>query len=235
MPDPADLRAIVFDFDGVLVDSEPLHFAAFEEVARELGVTLTYGRYLETYIGFDDREAFETLLAEAGEPAEPDRVARMTREKGPRFERLAAAAAAADRLAFAGSVAFVRGTVAAGIPRAVASGATRADIVLMLGLIGLADAFDVIVSADDVARSKPDPQTFRLAAERIGVAPAACLAIEDTRAGLRSALGAGMRTLGLSQSHDAATLRAAGAERVEPALGGLEPAALLRGFPNGGR
>ncbi len=226
---PADCTAIVFDFDGVLVDSEPLHFAAFAEVAEELGVALTYERYLDAYIGFDDREAFETLLREAGEPADPARVARLTEEKAPRFARLAADAAAADRLAFPGSVAFVRGAVAAGIPRAVASGATRADIVLMLGLIGLGDAFEVIVSADDVARSKPDPETFRLAAESIGVEPAACLAIEDTAAGLASATGAGMRTLGVTQSHDAATLEAAGAERVVASLAVLDPAALLRG------
>ena len=226
---PADLTALLFDFDGVLVDSEPLHFAAFAEVADDLGVSLTYERYLETYIGFDDREAFETLLAEAGEPAYAARVARLTEEKAPRFARLAAAAAAADRLAFPGSVAFVRGAVAAEIPRAIASGATRADIVLMLGLIGLGDAFEIVVSADDVARSKPDPETFRLAAERIGVPPGACLAIEDTAAGLASATSAGMHTLGVTQSHDAATLRAAGAERVVETLAGLDPAALLRG------
>ena len=218
---------LVFDFDGVVVDSEPLHFAAFEEVAAELGVALTYDRYLQTYIGFDDREAFETLLTEAGEPADPARVARLTEEKAPRFERLAGEAADAGRLAFPGTVAFARAAVEAGIPRAIASGATRADIRLMLRLIGLADAFELIVSADDVARSKPDPETFRLAAEGLGVPCSACLAIEDTAAGLASAAAAGMRTLGLTQSHDAAYLKEAGAERVLPDLSGVDPRELL--------
>lgn len=227
MPTPT---AIVFDFDGVLVDSEPLHFAAFEEVATELGVSLSYERYLKTYIGFDDREAFETLLAEAGQPADAGRVARLTQEKEPRFARLAREAAAADRLAFRGSVAFVRGVLDAGLPTAVASGATRADIDLMLGLIGLGGAFEVIAAADDVARSKPDPETYRLAAARLGVDPALCLAIEDTVAGLTSARGCGMRTLAVTQSHDEATLRAAGAEQVRADLFGLDPRTLLASF-----
>ena len=224
---PEAPTALVFDFDGVVVDSEPLHFAAFEEVAAELGVRLTYERYLQAYIGFDDREAFEALLTEAGEAADPARVARLTAEKAPRFERLAAEAAAAGRLAFPATVSFVRAAVDAGVPRAVASGATRADILLMLRLVGLADAFELIVSADDVARSKPDPETFARAAEGLGLPGPACLAIEDTAAGLRSAAGAGMRTLGLTQSHDAAHLEAAGAQRVLPDLAGVDPRGLL--------
>lgn len=194
------IRALVFDFDGVIVDSEPVHFAAIRDVAQTLGVRLTYDRYLRDLIGFDDRDAFRYLLVEAGETATDERVAALKEAKQGAFEALAAKGVPM----IAGTRALIEEAAALAWPLAIASGATRRDIDLILGGLGLAGHFPVIVTADDVAASKPHPQTYALAAERLrerfpslNLQRPECLAIEDTAAGVASASGAGLRTLAL--------------------------------------
>ncbi len=213
------LHAIVFDFDGVIVDSEPLHYRAFLEVGRDLGVTFSYDDYLAEYVGFDDRDAFRHMLANAERPVDEAAVAALCDRKQPAFDELVKRELDAEAFAIPGALTLIDGCHAAGLPIAVASGATRADIDLMLGMLGRRDRFEVIVTADDVARSKPDPASYALAAERLGVAPGCCLAIEDTAAGLASAAGAGLLTLGLTTTTDAPALAAAG--RVLPDLSGV--------------
>ena len=197
---PAASPAILFDFDGVLVDSEPLHLAAFRVFAGRLGVEISQADYDDVYIGFDDRDAFRELHRVAGVPLDDATLAALIEDKAGVFERVTREAAAAGGLALPGAVALVRAVEAAGLPHAIGSGATRADIELMLDLIGCRDAFDLIVSADDVARSKPDPETYLRCAELLAVTPADCLVIEDTPAGLASARAAGMRTLAVANS-----------------------------------
>jgi len=213
------LKAIVFDFDGVIVDSEPLHFAAFLEVGKPLGFDMDYPAYLRDYIGFDDRDAFRAMLAAVGRPAEDDDLPPLIDDKARVFERLVAEQAPA----IPGSLELIDAARDAGLPIAIASGATREDIRLMLEALGRADRFEIIVTADDVARSKPDPTSYALAVERLaerhpdhGLTPADCLAIEDTAAGIQSARGAGLMTLGLTTTGPAQTLAAA--DRVIPDL-----------------
>jgi beta-phosphoglucomutase-like phosphatase (HAD superfamily) len=220
------LQAIVFDFDGVVVDSEPLHYQAFVLVGKSIGFEFTYDEYLATYIGFDDRDAFRVMLEAAGQDVTPGRVAELCRVKQDAFDTVVQAAAAngGQGLAIPGALALIDEVAAAGLPRAIASGATRADIELMLGLLGKRDRFETIVTADDVERSKPDPASYTLAAERLGLAPGNCLAIEDTAAGLRSATDAGMMTLGLTTTGPAEPL--ATADRVIDDLQGVDLAQL---------
>jgi HAD superfamily hydrolase (TIGR01509 family) len=215
------LEAIVFDFDGVLVDSEPLHFRAFQELAGPLGVSLDYSRYLQTYIGFDDRDALRHMLTGRAEPLDEtmeQRVAALCQQKQQVFERLLAEGAAA----LPGAFELARAS-AGRWPIAIASGATAGEIAQMLQTVGQGEAFDVIVSADDVARSKPDPQSYALAVERLkrekgrpGLTPGACLAIEDTETGLASARAAGLWTLGVTTTREADQL--AEADRVVSSL-----------------
>lgn len=207
------LRAIIFDFDGVVVDSEPVHYAAIRDVARALGIELGYDRYLRDLIGFDDRDVFRHLLAEAGRPATDAEVAALKHAKQEAFEALAAKGVPM----IAGTRALIEEAVALQWPIAIASGATRADIDLILGGLGLAPHFPVIVTADDVAASKPHPQTYALAAERLRERHPAlnlqrpeCLAIEDTAAGIASATGAGLKALGLLTTSPREHLRQAG-------------------------
>ena len=208
-PSPAAatfLPALIFDFDGVVVDSEPLHYQAFVMVGKSIGFAFSYDQYVAQYIGFDDRDAFRLMLAVSGEDATDDQLAELCESKQRAFDALAPLAAKSGSIAIPGTLDLIDAAHAAGRPMAIASGATGADIELMLNLLERRDRFGVIVSADDVAKSKPDPATYARAAERLGVDPARCLAIEDTKAGLLSAKGAGMMTLGLTTTHDAAHL-----------------------------
>ena len=206
------LEAIVFDFDGVIVDSEPLHYQAFVLVGKSIGFEFTYEQYLARFIGFDDRDAFRLMLLEAEQDPTDQRVAELCKVKQSAFDAVVAAAAqgGGQGLAIPGALALIDEVHEAGLPRAIASGATRADIDLMLGLLGRSDRFEVIVTADDVAQSKPDPASYALAARRLGIDPANCLAIEDTKAGLMSARDAGMMTLALTTTGPAEHLADAG-------------------------
>lgn len=230
------LRAIVFDFDGVLVDSEPLHFRAFERIAPRMGTTLDYEEYLASYIGFDDRDAVRELCRKSDRAMTEADLVRFRELKQSAFDELVSAGVpmiAGARALVEASSAETVGEGWSGI--AIASGATRRDIELVLGPLGLRDRFRTIVSADDVAHSKPDPQTYRLAVERLagmtagrGLRPDECLAIEDTAAGLASARGAGLRTLGLTTTGPASALGEA--ERVVADLSGVTLGQLQRWY-----
>jgi len=222
------IRAMVFDFDGVIADSEPLHFEAFRQVSRTFGVDFDYDEYGRKYIGYDDRDAFRVMLEEAAarqlaptEQLDGLTLGSLCDQKAEAFEVMVRQAIAA----YPGVIAFVR-RVAEALPIAIASGATRRDIDLILAELDLAQDFPVIVAADDVARSKPDPQSYRLAVERLAerhpdrqITPATTVAIEDTAAGLESARGAGLWTLGITNTTTAENL--ANAHRVVDTLDGV--------------
>ncbi len=196
--------AIVFDFDGVLADTEGLHLRAFQEVFRARGWTLDDATYLNRYLGFDDRDlvrafAIDSRLALG--PADED-------------ELVAAKARAYDGLAGGGSVLF------AGAPAAIArlgaryrlgiaSGSLRSEIEYVLDGAGLTSAFHAIDGADDVPRSKPAPDVYLAALARLEAAASRSVAIEDSRWGLAAARAAGLRTIALTTSYPAATLASA--------------------------
>ena len=228
------LKAIVFDFDGVIVDSEPLHFAAFLETFQPFGVSFDYAEYLERFVGYDDRDVARIVLAELagrGDEADnADRLAELCRHKQEAFERIVAEGAKPipGALELIAEAARTR-------PLAVASGATRRDIELILSQLGLEGRFAPIVTADDVSRSKPDPETYRLAVEGLaarhpaaGIEPATTLAIEDTSTGLAAARAAGLQTLGVAttESHNSLHL----AHRAVESLTEVDMATLEQWF-----
>ncbi|MEE9211164.1 MAG: HAD family phosphatase [Phycisphaeraceae bacterium] len=208
------LKAVVLDFDGVIVNSEPLHFRSFQHVVRELGLDLTWQQYVQKYIGYDNRDLFGTFLADAGRAdllEDEHRLAELCQRKGDAFE-----AAVEQGVPTTPGLAVFVDEVSANMPIAIASGASRRDIDLVLTRLGWLERFGVIVSADDVSRSKPDPETYRLAFEALarqnsglGLRPSDCLAIEDTGAGIVSARGAGMMVLGLTHWSSADALQGA--------------------------
>ena len=215
------LQAIVFDFDGVLVDSEPLHFRAFADLAAEaLGLTLDYPLYLREYVGFDDRDVARHMLRAVGRAVDEGHVAELCAMKRALLDALVAAGVPT----IPGTLDIARAAAAAGLPVAIASGATRRDILGVLAPLACDGLFPTIVTADDVTRSKPDPQTYALAhrklADRHGeLDPGRVLAVEDTAAGIAAARGAGLRTLGLATTLTPAELH--GAEGVVPYLAGV--------------
>jgi beta-phosphoglucomutase len=200
------IEAVIFDFDGVIVDSEPLHHAAFNVVFEQLGLSISYEQYVNEYIGFDDRDAIRYACRVADRPLDDELMQRMIADKARAFE----AAVANGAKAIPGAVSLIR-SAAARWPIAIASGALRADIDLILPALAdddLASLFGVQVTADDVAHSKPDPTTYLMAAQALGVDPATCVAIEDTPTGLTSAKAAGMRTIAVATSYPVDQLQA---------------------------
>jgi beta-phosphoglucomutase len=212
------LRAAVFDFDGVIVDSEPLHFRALQEALREDGVAITREEYWGIYLAYDDREAVRRALEHHGQPAPEARLSRVQVRKTARFAELIP-----QIPVFAGAPDLVR-TLAAELPLAIASGARHEEIELILASLGLRESFATIVGAEDVPRTKPDPAPYleaagRLAGRAPGLEPGDCVAFEDSVPGIASALGAGMKVVGVANSYPAGELRSA--HRVVASLAGL--------------
>ena len=230
------LNAIVFDFDGVVVDSERMHFDAFNHVGEKLGLGFTWDQYLAQFIGFDDKDAFRVMLGRSPGVEETGSDAAQLRDlvadKAVAFEAIVAEGVRATP----GVLALIDEAVAANLPIAIASGATHADIVLMLEALSLTDVFKIIVSADRVTRSKPDSESYakavlELAASRpdATVTAQGALAIEDTTAGLTSARDAGLMTLGLGTTGPAAALTSF-ADRVVDSLDGVTLASIRQWY-----
>jgi len=213
-------RAIIFDFDGVIADSEPLHLAAFQQALEPEGIILTTEAYYADYLGYDDYDAIVAALREAGRPPTEETVQALMAAKAEHF--LALVREGVRMLP--GVPTFIR-TAATRAPLAVASGALRREIELILAYAGLRQAFEAIVSAEDVSEGKPAPESFLTALERLkerapGLVPGDCLVIEDSRAGIEGARRAGMRCLAVTNSYPASELGAA--DVVVPSLERVE-------------
>jgi beta-phosphoglucomutase-like phosphatase (HAD superfamily) len=214
------LHAIVFDFDGVLADSEPLHFEVFRQVLDEVGITLTPEDYYSKYLGYDDLGAFQAVLRDQGRPHDEASVAGLVAAKADRFPRLVDG----RDVLFPGAAEAVR-RFAAEVPLAIASGALPHEIELILNGAKLRDAFQVVVGAGDTPRSKPAPDPYARAVELLqerGLVPAGadaasqCVAIEDSHWGIQSAKAAGLSCIAVTTSYDAGELGAA--DLVVPAV-----------------
>jgi beta-phosphoglucomutase len=214
------LQAIVFDFDGVIANSEPLHLQAFQQALAEDDIALTADDYYYRYLGFDDVGVFEQIGRDRGLPMHDARVAALVERKGARLQALLEAGA----VLFPGAADFIR-TAAAVVPIAIASGALRHEIDAILEPAGLAGLFPVIVASGDTPSSKPSPDPYRLAVERLRertgrpLEARRAVAIEDSRWGLESAQGAGLRCVGVTTSYPAHELP--GAELVVQGLSDL--------------
>jgi beta-phosphoglucomutase len=206
-------RAVVFDMDGVLVDSGAHHREAWIRMLAELGVAPPPGFWRRT-IGRPSVEAVPLLL---GAPVAPAEARRLARRKQEHYLTLATG----GPRAVTGVPAFVENLRARGVPLAVATSARRSDAMELLGPLGLMEPFRAIVTVEDVARGKPDPEVYLLAAGRLGVPPEACLVFEDAIVGVQAALRAGMRAFGVATAYEPADLLAAGAERVIVTFEGL--------------
>ena len=202
-------EAVLFDFDGILVDSEPMHYRAFTEVLDPLGMGFPWKEYVEIYMGFDDRDAFREAFRGKGIDLDDANLAKLVAAKSRAFQ---------DGIrngvtSYPGAVPLIESLHAAGRPLALCSGALRSDIAPILAELGVAHCFNVIVSADDVRRSKPDPESYALAFARLSeryatllTGPEKSVAVEDTPAGIRSAKGAGLRVLAVTNSYGAGEL-----------------------------
>lgn len=203
------LQAIVFDFDGVIADSEMLHLRAYQHVLAAEGIAISNQEYFDHYLGYDDVGVFKALAKNKGLPLDDARMQQLIERKGERYESLAAAG---DML-FPGAAEFIR-TAAASIPIAIASGALTHEIEEVLERAGLRSLFPIIVGADQTERSKPDPEPYETAFARLrsltgrDLEPWRSVAIEDSRWGLVSARGADLRCVAVTNTYSADELRA---------------------------
>ena len=202
----ADIRAIVFDFDGVLANSEPLHLRAYQAVLAEIGITLDREEYYTHYLGFDDVTAFRVISERRGKRWSDGEIAEILERKTVVFDDIVTS----SDVLYPEAVPCVR-RLAESLPLGIASGALRHEIAAILRRSDLEDCFRFIVAAGETAASKPAPDPYRRAAELHGVPAGQCVAIEDSRWGIESAKGAGLRCVGITQTYSAAGLPGADA------------------------
>jgi beta-phosphoglucomutase len=228
------LRAILFDFNGVLLDDEPIHLELFQKVLAEEDIALTAQDYYRHYLGLDDRACFAAVLAREGEATNSERLVRLIARKAAYYQ---------ERMRrggyrfFPGALDLVREAAAAGLMLGVVSGALREEVEGALRHASLRELFKVLVTAEDVEASKPDPQGYRYGLELLNAQPPRperlvhahqVLAVEDSPAGLAAAREAGLLTLGVAQTYPEEELTAADA--VAPGLGDLGVAGLQELF-----
>lgn len=196
------MKAIVFDFDGVIVNTERWHYESLVAVTRTFDVDFDYAEYLRVYASFDDRDCFDFALRAKDasvEPAvSPHQIEDLVAKKSEAFQTLVRQGVQP----IPGVRPIIEAAAAMGLPLAIASGALGHEIMQLLEATELTKYFETVVSADLVAKSKPDPESYAMAVQRLAafhkdldLKPGDCLAIEDTVGGLKSASAAGLRTL----------------------------------------
>lgn len=216
------LKAVIFDFDGIIVDTEPLHFRAFLDVLAPEGISFTWDEYLEKYIGFDDRDMFRTVFTDHNKKLTPRQKSELIGRKTECFMD-----AVEEGIEACPGVVELIEHLAGRLPLGLCSGALLCDIEPIMNRLGLFDLFTGVVSAEQVRTSKPDPESYRLAVRRLQdafperyIEPGQCLAIEDTPAGIESARGAGVAVLAVSNSFPSRVL--AGADHIVATLDGMQ-------------
>ncbi len=196
------LKAIIFDCDGVIADTEPIHLACFRRVLAEEGITLTDDDYFAHYLALDDRGCFSKAFAQNRASMSPDKLTELITRKAGYVEH----AMRTGLTLLSGAAEFIH-RAAERYPLAVASGALRAEVETIVNHGGLRDCFRAIVCAEDTPRSKPHPDPFIKALELLNLPPASriepreCLVIEDSIHGIRAAQEAGMRCLAVTNSY----------------------------------
>ena len=197
-------HAVVFDFDGVIADTELLHLRAYQQVLSHRGWTLEQSAYFERYLGYNDEDMLRLYAADHRLSLDAAGIRALVSEKTDVYHQTLDSGS----VLYPGAATCVR-QLAERLPLAIASGSLRDEILRILGAENLTSAFRAVVSSDDVERSKPAPDPYLKAAALLGVDPAACVAIEDSHWGLDAARTAGMRTIALTTTSPASKLTAA--------------------------
>ncbi|EYF01006.1 HAD family hydrolase [Chondromyces apiculatus] len=211
------IRGLLFDLDGTLAVTDPLHFQAWRATLLEHDVTLDEAGYQARVCGRQNPAIVRGFL-----PALPDAEAQaLIARKEARFR-----AAATALTPLPGLGALLDLARARGLHLGLVTNAPRDNATHMLAALGLTDAFASIVLGDEVAIGKPDPTPYRVALETLRLAPAEAIAFEDSPSGIRSARGAGIATVGVLSTHPAEELVAAGAALVVPDFAAVP----LRGY-----
>lgn len=191
----------LFDWDGVIVDSKQLHQAAWDEVARELGRAHGPEDFARTF-GTQNWRAISEILRWTSDPGEIERIS--LRKEALYRQRLPGGA---HEILLPGIREFLAELAARGVPCAVVSSSPRLNIDVVIDEVELRPYFRTVISSEDAARGKPDPDCYLLGAERLGLPPEHCVVFEDAPVGIESGRRAGMRVVGLTTTHPATELR----------------------------
>ena len=217
------LAAVIFDFDGVVIDSHEAHERSWFALAAELGKELTRQTFVST---FGQRN--ESILPFLGWADEGDR--ERIQQLGDRKEGLYREILRAEGIEpLPGVVALLQDLAAVGIPRAIGTSTPRANVACVLEITGLGGLFQDIAASEDVLRGKPDPEVFLKAAGKLGAMPFRCVVIEDAQVGIRAARAAGMKALAVTTTHPAESLAPEAPDRIEESLLAVDTA-YLRGM-----
>lgn len=217
--------AVIFDFDGVIVDTEPIHYKVFQQILEPLGMGYSWQEYTNTYMGFDDRDAFREAFRAAGKELSADTLQTLINQKASMFEQVVTQGV----VPYPGVIELINELAAHGIPLAISSGALRSDILPILEQLDIKRYFSHIVTADDVPQSKPHPASYIQAKDLLLTSSPEKLdsshliyAIEDTPAGIQSARGAGLTVVAVTNSYPAEKLGQADAtvQALSQLLGG---------------
>jgi beta-phosphoglucomutase family hydrolase len=216
------IEAVLWDLDGVLVDTARFHYQAWWQLLSEFGRSLSEEEFRRTF-GLRNDLILRDMLGEVS----AEEVKRLSERKEALFRQHAAG----QVTLLPGAAELVRRTRDGGRRMALVTSTPRANIDFVLEQVGLSGAFDTIVAAEDVSRGKPDPEGFLLAARRLGVAPERCLVIEDAPGGIEAACRAGMRSLAVTTTRPREELTAADA--VVDSLNDAAALAMLEDGPSG--
>jgi beta-phosphoglucomutase len=199
------LQAVVFDMDGVIVDSHPAHHFAWKEFFRTLGTKVSDS---ELDFILDGRKREDILVHFLG-PLSETQLEQYGRLKNDLFWQ-----AASEIVLIPGAFEFIACLHGAGITMAVATSASTSRTYSILSRTGLLTRFRAVITGEEVRKGKPDPEIYRLACQRINCAPSAAVAVEDAASGIRAAKGAGLRCVGIAGRNSKEQLTAAGADCV---------------------
>ncbi|MCC6729454.1 MAG: HAD family phosphatase [Chthonomonadales bacterium] len=207
------VRAVLFDLDGVLIDSSSFHRESWTKLGSEIGFQMTDAVFWETF-GMPNRQIFPLLFGRALPEAEASALSE-------RKEELFRALARGRLQALPGAIDLLRSLKESGFRLALGSSTPRSNVDVILETLGVACLFDGTVTADDVTHGKPNPEVFLTAAARVAVPPERCVVVEDAVVGVEAARAAGMRCLAVTTTHPAERLAAA--DRIVAGLAGLGP------------
>ena len=214
--------AVLLDFDGVIVDSEPMHEAGLRAGFARLGMTLTPELNATSLVGFADRDTYRAVCALHGRTPSDEEFAAVSRDKWIFAQE---AMARGEVPEYKGTLRLIEEVARAGIPLAICSGARRHEILAVVERLGFARSLSFIISADDVARCKPDPEPYATAVARLGARPDRCITVEDTDKGVASAKAAGIRAVAVG--HTLPRERLLHADHFLPHADGLSLALLM--------
>ena len=220
------LKAVIFDFDGVITDSEILHFRAFNQVLAQYGIELTKNEYYTTYLGFNDSDCYKLLIGQGLLKTDQGQIDNLIEQKKYIFKQLAQT----EGKMIEGVRDFLTMLEQNNIPMAVCSGSLLTEVEMVLEDARLRHLFEVIVSGEQVKKGKPDPEGFLLSLQRLNenrenpIMAKQCIAIEDSHWGLEAAKAAGMHTIAVTNSYDAEQLSMA--EKIATRLNELSIADL---------